>query len=241
VGSTSFNVAFIFIPDTWGNLDFYWPSDSILGLKRAYDITDPRDEYAIYGILSALPRNVATVYFDSKETSNAELNGQLTLGGVDTQNCNRTWDYVPAVPKTFGWSVYVTQFSYGDKLRVKQRVLATLESTTALITAPPTIVDSIVEKTGAEYDFSSDSFIVPCVKVGTFPDMVFQMGAFEYRLPDKDYIRQLPHNRHGQCTLMLDGGNYVEDQWTLGSTFGRSYCTLFDYDKNRVGFAKVLR
>ncbi|KAH7724779.1 hypothetical protein AAVH_07647 [Aphelenchoides avenae] len=66
------------------------------------------------------------------------------------------------------------------------------------------------------------------------------MGTFEYRLPDKDYVRRLPSNKLDQCTLMLDGGDYVEDRWTLGTAFGRPYCTLFNYDTNKIGFAKVL-
>ncbi|KAH7693027.1 CBN-ASP-1 protein, partial [Aphelenchoides avenae] len=109
-----------------------------------------------------------------------------------------------------------------------------------LITAPPNVVDYVVVQTGAEYDFKSDTYQLPCSKIGTLPDMVFQLSSFEYRLPDKDYIRQLPSNKPGLCTLMLDAGDYIEDQWTLVSTFGRPYCTLFDYDSAKIGFAKVL-
>lgn len=49
--------------DTWGNLDFYWPSDAILGLDRR-EKGEPTDEYAIYGILGGLPQKVVTVFFD---------------------------------------------------------------------------------------------------------------------------------------------------------------------------------
>lgn len=64
IGSDSFNVPFIYITNTRGNLDNVWPSDAILGMGRGWDNTDPTDENAIYGILSALPKNVLTVYFD---------------------------------------------------------------------------------------------------------------------------------------------------------------------------------
>lgn len=39
---------------------------------------------------------------------------------------------------------------------------------------------------------------------------------------------------------MLSGGTHSANNWWLGSTFGRAYCTLFDYDRYRVGFADVL-
>ncbi|KAH7709508.1 hypothetical protein AAVH_23207, partial [Aphelenchoides avenae] len=52
------------------------------------------------------------------------------------------------------------------------------------------MVDYVVLQTGAEYDNTSNTYQLPCSKVGTLPDMVFEMGTFAYRLPDKDYIRQ---------------------------------------------------
>ncbi|KAH7720008.1 aspartic protease [Aphelenchoides avenae] len=208
IGGASFNIPFLYITDTLGNLDSYWPSDAILGLNRR-EKGEPTDEYAIYGILGALPQNVVTVYFDSKEdTSTDMLNGQLTFGGIDAQNCASRWDYC--------------------------------RNSIPLGAPTPKVVDEVIAQTGAEYDFHTNAFFVPCAKVGTFPDMVFQFGTFEYRLPDKDYIRKLPHNHPGQCTLMLQGANFEEDMWRLGSTFGRSYCTLLDYDNERIGFAKVL-
>ncbi|KAH7714551.1 Protein ASP-7 [Aphelenchoides avenae] len=242
IGPHSFQFPFAYYTDTWGNLDFFWPSDAILGLGRVYDSTNPTNQCGIYQVLEHLPKNVVTVYFDSNETSNAELNGLVTLGGVDALNCDHKWSSVPTVQDGWnnGWSVYVTTFSYGKKFAIKQRTVAILKATTALITAPPNVVDYVVVQAGAEYDFKSDTYQLPCSTIGTLPDMVFQLGTFEYRLPDKDYIRQLPSNKPGQCTLMLDEGDYVEDKWTLGSTFGRSYCTLFDYDTNKIGFAKVL-
>ncbi|KAH7701484.1 Protein ASP-7 [Aphelenchoides avenae] len=247
IGSRSFQFPFAYYTDTWGNLDFAWPSDAILGIGRAFDSTDPVDQYGIYQLLNQLPKNVVTVYFDSKETSNAELNGQVTFGGVDTLNCDKTWNSIPSVAYR-GWSFYVTTFSYGKSFAVKKQTVAILKATTALITAPPNVVDYVVVQTGAEYDWKSDTYQLPCSRIGTLPDMVFQLGTFEYRLPGKERrydrydarIRQLPSNKPGQCTLMLDAGDYVEDQWTLGSTFGRSYCTLFDYDTTNIRFAKVL-
>ncbi|KAH7717777.1 Protein ASP-7, partial [Aphelenchoides avenae] len=246
IGPRSFKFPFAYYTDTWGNLDFDWPSDAILGIGRGFDSTDPTGQYGIYQILNQLPKNVVTVYFDSKETSNAELNGVVTFGGVDAVNCDSTWNNVPSVPDR-GWSFYVYhciehfRCSYGKDFAVKKQTVAILKATSALITAPPNVVDYVVVQTGAEYDWQSDTYQLPCSKIGTLPDIVFQLGTFEYRLPDKDYIRQLPSNKPGQCTLVLDGGDYVEDQWTLGSTFGRSYCTLFDYDTTNIAFAKVLQ
>ncbi|KAH7720012.1 Protein ASP-7 [Aphelenchoides avenae] len=201
IGGASFDIAFVYMTDTWGNLDFYWPSDAILGLDRR-EKGEPTDEYAIYGILGGLPQKVVTVFFDSKEdTSTDLLNGQITFGGIDTQNCASRWDYVPAIPED-GWSVYMTRFSFGQRYSVNQRVRAALTSTSALLAGPPNIVDDMVAQMGAEYDFPSDSFVVPCAKVGTFPDMVFLLGTFEYRLPYKDYIRQVCRPLNG-CSLTI--------------------------------------
>lgn len=84
-----------------------------------------------------------------------------------------------------------SRFAYGNKLRSDKLVIAGLSSTTALITGPPDVVDYIVVYTGAEYDFLSDSFVLPCPKHGQFPEMVFEFDGAEYRVPDIDYIRQV--------------------------------------------------
>lgn len=78
------------------------------------------------------------------------------------------------------------RFSYGKSFAVKKQTVAILKATTALITAPPNVVDYVVVQTGAEYDWKSDTYQLPCSRIGTLPDMVFQLGTFEYRLPGKE-------------------------------------------------------
>lgn len=38
---------------------------------------------------------------------------------------------------------------------------------------------------------------------------------------------------------MVAGGSAL-DEFTLGTTFSRPYCVLFDYDKKQMAFAKSL-
>ncbi|KAH7693334.1 Protein ASP-7, partial [Aphelenchoides avenae] len=173
------------------------------------------------------------------ESSADLIGGRITFGGVDTQNCDSEWSYTPNADGT-GWSVS-TGFSYGSKLSMPKKVEAVLESVISVIIGLPNAVDYIVVFTGAEYDFKSDAYVLPCSKVGTLPDMVFELvGGFEVRVPDRDYIRELPSNTKDQCTLMLGGDSFSSDQWWLGTTFGRPYCMQLDFENRRVGFAKVL-
>ncbi|KAH7727027.1 Protein ASP-7 [Aphelenchoides avenae] len=200
-------------------------------------------KYAIYQLTSQLPKNATTVHINRNPDRSYRLDGTFTIGGIDSQNCDSKWNYVPP-SKLYGYvdSSIEVKFSYG-KYRDSKPYNAYLTATSAYLTTPPNIIDYIVEATGAEYDFLRDQYTLPCSKdVSKFPDMVFEMvTGFQYHLPASDYIRQLPGNPSNLCTLMLTDGNYQSPQFTLGTTFSRPYCVLFDYDKKQVAFAKNIR
>lgn len=87
--------------------------------------------------------------------------------------------------------VHGLRFSYGTTFRSKTNQMAWLKSTSALITGPPDALDYIVAATGASYNFRLDAFVRSCKGIDALPDMVFNLSGFEYRLPARDYIRQV--------------------------------------------------
>ncbi|KAH7694822.1 hypothetical protein AAVH_38126, partial [Aphelenchoides avenae] len=101
IGSVSTSIPFVFITNAWGNLDFAWPSDAVLGLLHDQD-GEGLGQYAVYSIMSKLPLNTVIIYYDRKETASAQLNGQITFGGPDTQNCGGNWSFVQA-DRWRGW------------------------------------------------------------------------------------------------------------------------------------------
>ncbi|GAB5355598.1 hypothetical protein AAMO2058_000219300 [Amorphochlora amoebiformis] len=62
----------------------------------------------------------------------------------------------------------------------------------------------------------------------------------ELTLNPTDYIVEFEANLEKQCVVGLAPDD-EENVWTLGQSFLRVYYTLFDRDKNRIGFAKLHR
>ncbi|KAH7684488.1 hypothetical protein AAVH_41004, partial [Aphelenchoides avenae] len=105
IGAQSFTPTFVYVPATYGVLSTKWPSDAALGLGLGPSETRADGLSAIDTILAGLPRKVVTIYFDSKETSNALLDGHVTFGGIDTANCDSKWAYTPNVdPVSWGFA-----------------------------------------------------------------------------------------------------------------------------------------
>ncbi|KAH7710982.1 Protein ASP-8 [Aphelenchoides avenae] len=99
-------------------------------------------------------------------------------------------------------------------------------------------MEAVVKATGAEYDFKTDTYKVDCDKRSSYPDMVFNLSGFEYRLPAIDYARKV-NASDKRCSLMLAPGD-SDTFWILGTTFFRPYCTLVDYTATTLSVAKVI-
>lgn len=85
---------------------------------------------------------------------------------------------------------HIYSFSIKGK-SVRSWKYANIDVTTSYITAPQAAIDAVVQATGAEYDFKTDSYQVDCDKRGSFPDMVFNLPGMEYHLPAVDYARRV--------------------------------------------------
>lgn len=81
---------------------------------------------------------------------------------------------------------------------------------------------------------------VDCGKLHSMPDVVFTIGGREFALSADQYVLQIDAMGEKQCVsgfMGLDVPPPLGPLWILGDVFIGPYHTVFDYGKERIGFA----
>merc|ERR1712046_284111 len=110
-----------------------------------------------------------------------------------------------------------------------------VDTGTSIIAGPPGAVDQLVQKIG---NVSAD-----CSNVGKLPTITFTFSSGWFKSKDFDlgpdfYVLRLKDEQGSeQCQLGIQGVNAGVPIWILGDPFLRKYYTVWDAEKNRVGFA----
>ncbi|KAH7713349.1 Protein ASP-7 [Aphelenchoides avenae] len=217
-----------------------WDADGFFGIgSPLFAFEDSYDTLSVF--LSAFEKPLLSFYYARVDyfDQNSDKGGVLTFGGADTTYCDSKWTNLPASGAFIG-RLLMESFSIDGK-SVRSWKYANIDVTTSYITAPQAAIDAVVQATGAEYDFKTDSYQVDCDKRASFPDMVFKLPGMEYHLPAVDYARRRSASTK-RCTLMLVSDAYIApDWWRLGTSFFRPYCTLMDFKTKTFSLAKALQ
>jgi len=81
---------------------------------------------------------------------------------------------------------------------------------------------------------------IDCSKIPTLPNVVITLGGKPFTLTPSQYILNVTAGGENICIvgfLSLDVPPPYGPLWILGDIFLGPYYTVFDYGKNRVGFA----
>ncbi|KAI6222396.1 Peptidase A1 domain-containing protein [Aphelenchoides fujianensis] len=234
-------VPFVLTPrkDVEGILHPHWPADGILGLAYWNGFFGDTTYSFILKLLSKLPEKSVTVFMNNKSghLGSTHKGGEMVIGGKDDRNCRPDWRYVTA-SWTYGWSVVIDSFSFGNSARWGRSGVGVLASPSSLIYAPKDVFEAILRETGAQYDVRADLFFVDCGRRASLPDLVFQLQGFEYRVPARFYARDLGiHAADGKRCALLLGESSRDDSWFLGTTFNRPHCLLFDFTTGNMKMA----
>uniref|UniRef100_A0AC34GS67 Peptidase A1 domain-containing protein n=1 Tax=Panagrolaimus sp. ES5 TaxID=591445 RepID=A0AC34GS67_9BILA len=191
----------------------------------------------IWNITDQMDQQMFTIWLDRHPgfLEYGSNGGQITIGGLDIQNCNKNFNWVPL--NTAGkWEFKLDSFSISSYTDSKT-VAAISDVGKSFIGAPYWALNKVEKFTYASYDLEQDIYFVHCNRTG-LPDLIFTIGGMEYRVPQEEYILDL-NMSNGMCVLAVYElkFNGFSPTWILGDSFIRSYCQAYDMQNQRVGFS----
>merc|ERR1712154_135394 len=114
---------------------------------------------------------------------------------------------------------------------------AIVDSGTSLIVGPSSDIRSIATEVGAK-PMITGQYTIDCDKVESMPEITWTIDGNDYGVAGKDLVIE----SGGMCIFAMMGMDFPKPgpQWILGDVFMRKYYTVFDYEGERVGFAKAV-
>ncbi|KAF8650949.1 hypothetical protein AX16_005015 [Volvariella volvacea WC 439] len=209
--------------------------DGILGL--AYDaaavnhITPPFYNMINHGLLTE-------PIFSIRLGRSAMDGGELFLGGIDESVYRGEITYLPVRQKKY-WEVEITRFGIGIVDTWLRNNGAAVDTGSSMIITPVGIAQKIHQIAGAKRQ-RNGQHSMPCSDVPQAPELSFYLGETRFSLKGSDYFMEYP-KFSGVCISLVAGANLPEDrpQWLLGDPFLRKHFTVYDLEKNVVGFAEA--
>ncbi|CAB3397226.1 unnamed protein product [Caenorhabditis bovis] len=213
------------------------PEDGILGLGWP-SLAVNQQTPPIFNLLNdgKLDQPYFVVYL-ARIGPTSQLNGgALTVGGLDSVNCNANVDWVPLSTKTF-WQFKLGGVSSGSyKQAPAAGWQAAADTAASFIGAPKTVVQQLAKSVGATYVPLTGAYFIDCDAV--VPDIVFTINGKDYSMPSTSFVVSAGP---GPCMFafyhLTAGGFYPA--WMLGPPFMRAYCHVHDVQNGRLGLAKV--
>jgi len=178
---------------------------------------------------NAIPEPVFSFYLGN------EADGELTFGGYDSTKFEGELEWVDLLSPTY-WLIPVDTINAGRR-SLESGTSAVVDSGTSLIAGPSKTVREIALTIGAKPN-GSGQYMLDCDKTDSIPDIIFSINGSEYTLEGKDVVIE----SNGACLLAFMGIDMPppNPEWILGDVFMRKYYTVFDFGKERVGFAKAI-
>ena len=192
---------------------------------------------AAYGIIPVfdniidqrlLKKNVMSFYYSVNESTE----GEITLGYIDPNRFTGKLSYYKVIDK-FYWAIKLDDIRIGKKSLglCNNGCKAIADTGTSLITGPTHDLMKLLHAIPVDND---------CKHYETAEPLIFVFGGDEYKLEVPDYILKKEAGGRKFCRAMmmpLDVPFPHGPAWILGDVFMQKFYTVFNRDRNSVGFA----
>ena len=235
VAFANYSVEMGFGSATFTSNDFNnYPMDGILGLGRA--ASNQIGTPTVMQVLdnnNLLQANILGIHL--QRNSDGAKDGQITFGGVDRSKFQGRLSYTATVSADSNlWEIPVDDVAVsGISCKLTGRS-AIIDTGTSYILMPPgdakILHAQIPDSTNTG---GSPNFMIPC---STTKTIQFTFSGVTYSVQPEDYVSKA--NSVGKmCASNIIGQQaYSTNQWILGDVFLKNVYTVFDFDKDRIGF-----
>jgi cathepsin D len=173
----------------------------------------------------------------------AELGGELVLGGSDPEHYTGEFTYVPVQREGY-WEILMDDMASGvDNIGCSGGCTAIVDTGCSLLVGPTKETNSINKLIGGkEMVPGTGQYFIDCKSLDGLPDIDFTIGGHVFTLTATDYVLQVHQCILGQCQDACISGFMGMDLpmgpwWILGDVFIGKFYTEFDVGNSRVGFA----
>ncbi|KAI1702353.1 eukaryotic aspartyl protease domain-containing protein [Ditylenchus destructor] len=245
IGSLSATIKSFVVVDKVPYLLNYYPIDGILGLAP---VKDSQFNVSVVAddLIDQLDQPLISIY----SNSGGNGTGQVTLGAEDSDNCQSTWSYVPAIDYFRKGIQYAIHASSAEVTIGGQLTTVNMDSNVTFVPwfafeAPFQAKDAFVNGTGASYNASIGEYTIDCDTTKA-PLITLNLGGVgnstdstsrKLVLSGADYIRYW--KRMNVCylgvTFYFDYASHRE--FILGSQVLNNHCISFNYKERTVGFS----
>ncbi|GFN96192.1 cathepsin d [Plakobranchus ocellatus] len=185
-----------------------------------------------------LPAPVFSFYLSRGES--AAVGSVLTLGGTIPELYTGNFTFVNmTLPRYWEIRMDGVELAGGRGTFCKGGCDAIVDSGTALIVGPMRETNKLNKELGGSRVLDIPGlYIFSCFRVPSLPDVDFILNGNRLTLTSAEYTIQIEDICMSAFRGMLYRGE-MYSTWILGSTFMKTYYTVFDRKNFRVGFAKA--
>jgi cathepsin D len=187
----------------------------------------------VLGDNNLLQANILGIHL--QRNSDGAKDGQITFGGVDRSKFQGSLSYTATVSANSNlWEIPVDDVAVsGISCKLTGRS-AIIDTGTSYVLMPPGDAKILhAQIPGSTNTGDSPNFMIPC---STTKTIQFTFSGVTYSVQPKDYMSKAG-NVGKMCTSNIIGQQaYSANQWILGDVFLKNVYTVFDFDKDRIGF-----
>jgi len=198
-------------------------------------------------IVDSLDQPVISIYSNRflKESICLERANIVTIGALDTENCQSNWIYVPRVSnRHFSYAFHLSSVELtvnGEKKTVGLNATMTLDPFSTFIYLPKALEPYLVNATNAVYNSTIGYKVVDC-DTSKAAKLVFNVGGQgnlttsankQLVISAADYISYSEYYQSCYLSATFYKTRFVE----MGAQFLDNHCIGYNIKDNTVGFA----
>jgi cathepsin D len=211
-----------------------YPMDGILGLGRtaSNEIGTPT-VMQVLANKNLLQANVLGIHL--QRNSEGAKDGQITFGGVDHSKYQGSLSYTTTLSADSSlWEIPVGDLAVSGTSCKLTGKSAIIDTGTSYILMPPADAQTLhAQIPGSTNTGGSPNFLIPCSSVAT---VQFTFSGVSYGIHPKDYMGKADSTGKMCSSNIIGQQAYSANQWILGDVFLKNVYTVFDFDKDRIGF-----
>ncbi|KAI9737787.1 MAG: hypothetical protein M1834_009155 [Cirrosporium novae-zelandiae] len=208
-----------------------FPIDGLLGIGRAEDDTISGTTFMEALDEAGLLKSKLIGVHLQREADNTK-DGEISLGVIDSSKYTGDLVYTSVVSKGSYWEIAADDLAFDGTSAGLDSRTAIIDTGTSYVLLPPNDATALFTnfpdavKSGSQWH-------VPC---NSTAPVQFSFSGTTFNVSSKDYVGS--ETSDGLCVSKIVSQKvFSSSQWILGDVFLKNVYAVFDYDKQRIGFA----